>query len=270
MNAFIQNLSEELAARLSEVPEGIPLINQYNLKCAFVQQTLVAIKNYMSNYRFSSLEEEIEFFKKFIPDIRQQEILYTKLADLEVEKESMDSDGFRDFLNEELMDVKKFLLKKKFLYAYYLKGESDLDAYFFTIRNASADFNGSIMGTVHSLVIAQIKALEKYRSLLHVELKVVGESSGSLSDEVIVEFVGTDADIAEIVPAVHRLKLIRVNGKEATQDELLEIIDKMFKRDVKRNFSVVDNKNRARKKSQVPFMERLIEAYMQRSRELLK
>jgi len=46
------------------------------------------------------------------------------------------------------------------------------------------------------------------------------KATGKFADEKI-EFMGTDADLAEIVPPLDRLKLIRIDGQEATQDQLL-------------------------------------------------
>ena len=275
MKPFIQKIKDQLSFQLDQVSGELPPLQYYKTALSIIEEAIHSVKDFMQTYDFADREEEIYFYKEAIPHLLQIEIYYEKLYDLAVERASLSRGDYHHHVEEEIREVDRFFFKNKFAYTYYLKGHTYLDIPYYT-RNG----HGWVLVydehfcTSNSYLLAQILANQQYRERLHVELDLLlggdeGKTTGNIPDGKI-EFMGTDADLAEIVPPLHRLKLIRINGKEATQDQLLELLDIFFHRNVKANFSAIDNKNRARKKSLTPFLLRLIDAFHERSKELLK
>jgi hypothetical protein len=271
MKAFIQKIREELSLQLKQIDGRLPRIQFYKLHVAVVQQAISAIKDFMHQYHFADKEEEIVFYKRIIPSFLELDILFSALYDLNVEKASSSWSDYRQFIKDERKQVDWFFYKQKSFHAYLLKEQTFFDEVYFTRSGPGGRVFDEQFCTTFSFITAQILAYEKYRSALHVELEQNGDQKCRDEERLpTIEFLGTDADIAELIPALVRLKLIRVNGKEVTQEQLMTVIDKYMGRDIRRNFSVIDSKNRARKKSLTPFLLRLIDAYVQRSEELLK
>ena len=273
MKTFIQKTKDQLSFQLEQISGELPAIQYYKAALEAVEQSIHGVKAFMQTYDFPDQEEEIHFYKVAIPDLLQLEIYYAQLYELAVEQASLSRAEYIRYVQEEIREVDRFFVKHKFAYAYYLKGHTYLDIPYYT-RNG----NGWVLVydehfcTSNSYLLAQILAYQQYRERIHVELDILqNPGTGKTGSEgPLIEFMGTDADLAEIVPALHRLKLIRIDGKEATQDQLLDLLDKVFRRTVKGNFSAIDNKNRVRKKSPTPFLLRLIDAFNERSKELLK
>lgn len=273
MKTFIQKTKDQLSIQLEQISGELPPLQYYKVALGAVEQSIHKIKDFMQTYEFADQEEEIYFYKEAIPDLLQLEIYYSQLYELAVERASLSRIEYLRYVEEEMREVDRFFFKNKFAYTYYLKDHSYLDIPYYT-RNG----NGWVLVydehfcTSNSYLLAQILAYQQYRERLHVELDLLQgpNTSKTHSQESQIEFMGTDADLAEIVPPLHRLKLIRIDGKVATQDQLLDLLDNLFHRNVKGHFSAIDNKNRARKKTPTPFLLRLIDAFIERSKELLK
>lgn len=271
MNAFIHKIREDLSIQLDQIDGSLPRIQFYKQHLAVVQDALTAIKEFMHQYHFADKEEEILFYKRIAPSFLELDLLYTALYDLHVEKARLSWAEYRQFIKEEKRQVSRFFYKYKGLHIYLLKEQTFFDEIYFTRTGLGSRVYDEQFCTTSSFNIAQIFAYEKYRAALHVELEQNGDQKGEDGEmDPTVEFIGSDADIVEFVPALVRLKLVRINGKNATQEQLLAVIDKYLRKDIRKNFSVIDSKNRARKKSITPFFLRLIDAYVQRSEELLK
>jgi len=275
MKTFIQKIKEDLSHQLEQVSGQLPPLQYYKDALSVIERSIYSVKEFMQRYDFADQEEEVYFYKEIIPDLLQLEIYYSLLYDLAVERASSGPDEYLRYVEEEIKEVARFFSKNKFAYTYHLKGHTYLDIPYYTRKGEGwiLVYNEHVC-TSHSYLLAQILAYQQYRERLHVELDLLldsdsGNSRGKASGTQF-EFMGTDADLAELVPPIHRLKLIRIDGREATQDQLLELVDKLFRRNVRNNFSAIDNKNRSRKKGTTPFLSRLIDAYNERSKDLLK
>lgn len=273
VNTFIQETRNTLLANLQRIPGEQAVDAHYKACVGAVDGALETIKNFMNGYTFQDQAEEIEYFKDVIPSVLEQGFYYSTLYDLSIDKHILNRRRYRQQIGQELKAIDRFLVKNYAFYAYCLRRETEMDTYYFTRTNRGLRVYDERVCTGPSYLLGKLLGFTRCRKDLETQLATPTngpQQRGSGIEGFQVEFTGTDADLVEVVPPVHRLKLLRINGKEPTQEGLLDLIDGLFQRSVKKNFSTIDNKNRLRKKSTHPFLDRLIEAYDQRSEELLK
>ena len=273
MNEIILNIKERLSERLMELNPDSSQLPYYGECLQAVDESLREVKSIMQVFQFADREEEIGYYKDVIPGILLLCLYYTSVIAMEVERMHSSNSNFRRYVKAELKEVERYLTKERALLAYYETGETGMDQYLFMRSAGNSPVLDGQVCTKSSYQLAQVLAAAKYRTTLQEEL---GDEEGAhlhpaaKTANPVVEFMGSDADLAELVPAVHRMKLVRINGKEATQDQLLEAVDRLLRRDIRRQFSTIDSKNRSRKKTQTPFLDRLTDAFIQRSDDLLK
>lgn len=271
MNETIQTIRRNLQEKLqaNEGP-GVSL-EDYKRYISVVRDAENEMKSFIRTYDFAGIDEEIWFFKEVVPSILKWDHYFNWRFELEVERRGRRKNGFRKYIRAELKAMDRILRKNSLLHEYILRGEVLMDRILF-IRGSETDPSlDDRFCTKTSKLLSEVLAARMYGQALALEDEgVEGRVGAAQEGSVSFEFTGTDADLAEIVVPIHALKLIKVGGKEVTQEWLLEQVDKLFGREVRKNFSSIDIRNRARKRSQTPFMEAWIDAYLKRSDRLLK
>lgn len=271
MNTLLSPIFAELRSKIDhKAPNETQLL--YYKRCqAAAKEALQSLKKEMLEHRFSDLLEEITFYKHTLPSFLELDNYYTELYDLEIEKSSLNPEDLEQYIKDELHEIDRFIFKNKNLYVYMLKEETALDNYYFTVQSSALSIYDPHFCVLNSHVVARIHALEKYRKALHSEQDLISQTlSQTTTGNSNIEFMGTDADLVEIIPALVKLRLIRIDGIPATQDQLAKAADHYLGRNIQANFSVIDGKNRSRKKTITPFLTRLKEAFEKRNDDLLK
>jgi RteC protein len=229
---------------------------------------------FISSYSFVSGSEEVEVFKKSLPSIFAQYYYWSLVLDLEVRKKGKSPDMIRSLLSSESSEVNKFYNANRSFFKYYFEALTFFDEQIFRKEGRELwpfdDFTPQFDAPIPkaSELIGTHLAYEKYITFLSTEAEALANITGIPGP--VIELVISDADLAELVPPIHLLKLLRIDGRAPSQSEVLEIIDKYFHRNIKDSFSTIDNKNRARKKGANPFLQSLLDTATKRNDKLLK
>lgn len=272
MNTLIRNRIVELESSLAKITFEQGAVAFFLPQLSLVRKALSDIRNNREGAGFVDQDEEIDFYKVAMPAVLQLEVFYSDLHDLYIEKANLSPPQFKKYVKAELKEVGRFFERRRELYSYYLNGSRHLDTLYFTERTQFYQLYDIKICTTYTMLLSELLGRDRYRRELYREAGVSG--TGAIEERPTegsnVEVLLSDADLVEIIPAVHRLKIIKVDGKDVTQDWLIDIVERALGRDLKKNFSTIDVKNRLRKKTITPFLSGLVDAYVQRSQDLLK
>jgi hypothetical protein len=153
-----ENAEDNLLGRLSNTIEKVRL-------------KLNELENHIKADPFSSISEEILYFKKVCPMFTSQLIYYSESYNLERSLHLIDKMEWAAFLKEELKAIPAFFKKNSFLYEYHKLNLSELDAVYFSQQASSKShlllefpaINFTAAAT-SSYTLAKIMALERLKT----------------------------------------------------------------------------------------------------------
>ena len=85
------------------------------------------MREYVKMQGFSSIEEEIYFFKEMKPQIESLLLYYNQLLGIEINKPIGNKRQEEEYYEKELQKLKDFFDNNNFLYKYYRSGSTYLD-----------------------------------------------------------------------------------------------------------------------------------------------
>ncbi|MEJ2881492.1 RteC domain-containing protein [Pedobacter sp. GR22-6] len=134
-----QVMYEELLRQFSSAIEALPTkelkpVKALALYLSLIRTHLLGLKELMLEKGFSSLEEEIWFFKELKPKFLSEQIYRFELYTLEMKRPVGTVDMVRSYLEDELRIVQRFFQQYAFLYQYYRTEAVEMDHTYF-LRN---------------------------------------------------------------------------------------------------------------------------------------
>lgn len=272
MESFIQYLTNRQEADMLSIdPEWNP-IRRYDQCVIILGEGIRSLKQYVGMHPLVDAPEEIEYFKRIAPSFYGQYLYFGKLRRLEVQRMSCTGPGFRRHLKKELRKVLAFLRRYHEFCLYYYSGREHLDEKYFTRQNADGWMDNTLpLPDEHlvpaSCLVAKILANQQYGTFLEQELKSF-ELSVEEKPVAHRQWKGSKSDAVEWIVSLFEAKIIYQDGQPATLMQIKEWIETTLQIDLK-DFHVLDNRNRARKKETTPFLSSLIEKYNSRADRLL-
>lgn len=131
---FIAKLKEEVDLKLRQIESGENKLRVALKATELLEDVFNRLKAFVSDYEFTSEEEEINFFKEIKPRFFCHLIYYQKVYNLEMNRPLGSREAQIDYLKRELDAIQDYADKRIDFYRYYRAGSTHLDRYYFTRR----------------------------------------------------------------------------------------------------------------------------------------
>jgi hypothetical protein len=259
MEAFVRKLQMQLQEDLNAIATETNPIEGYDKRIEIVEMAIRRMKEHLSNTSFPDKDSEIQYFKFWSLPFIKLYIYYIALYNLETTRITSDKEQFLQYLGYEKKRLMVFFSEHQDLYRYFKAGRSDEDERYFTVKMPSrtTDFLTADNAFCRaSLDLGELLAYEDYKIILEDEIDRT--KAGNLAGKKIEIKVPKSA-VAEVIGPIFELQWIYIDDRPATLNELIRLVEKGLHIDLK-DFSVIDNANRNRKKSTNPYLEQMIMA----------
>lgn len=226
-----------------------------------INKKIKELHRWLKKHTFTSIDDEIYFFKYVKPRLISQLIYYTKIVDIESNSPTAKKIKIK-YLEKELEQIFQYSKKNKIFNQYFRSGAKHYDHQYFTrTRGKQLTFyechiiNYDIrVSTPHDYCVAQIIANDLLVNYL--EQKLANISSNSLTDKLpTLNWTGNKIDLIELIYALQKQKVI--NHGNIDIKDLAISIGQIFNMELEDSVyrSYIDIKNR--KEDKTKFLNRL-------------
>ena len=157
------------------------------LECCFqmAERYWAKLRQEVSSHEFSTVADEVEFFKTIKPKFTSEVDYYSLLYHAELfRRDVQDTVELTKFWTREKHRLKRFRLENEEFFDYYKAGRTDMDEEYFVRRNSDlSNFPKARVydleekaATSHDPLVSMIIALERYIQFIEEEMKVLHES----------------------------------------------------------------------------------------------
>lgn len=234
------------------------------------------LKALISGYEFTTLEEEITFFKFTKPILFSKLIYLRKIYYLEIKRPISNYATIRTYLEKEHEQINEFGSKNAEFIQYYRSGQSCFDEYYFLRGRHEIELNlesfyferDPKFSTNCDFKVAKLLANDMLAAYLNCELAKLKyqEENGYHVDEELPSAKWTDKKTAlgEIIYGIHEEKSINAGAIEIKA--LATIFGRIFKVDLSDIYHIF-LEIRSRKTNRTEYLNRLIKALNRRMDE---
>ncbi|MEQ8472568.1 MAG: RteC domain-containing protein [Marinoscillum sp.] len=210
------HITEPLFKNIKHIEKAQPdPIKRSNLCITEVRLTLQSLREFVIREGFSSMNEEICFFRHVKPDVLALMVYHHSVLSLEVNMPLGYSALQKRRIKKEQKSIAAFTSRNKTFYsyvmsdltyqdqAYFLRGEEQLSL----IHDDSLYHIDPEFSTYHDVVLARIYGYEKYASYLTGRLANLGDPNSqglpSLDSNFPYKWSASKMDLIELIYALH-------------------------------------------------------------------
>jgi len=254
MEALFNRLQIEVRSELEVInPYGSP-VKGYDQKMKVVQLAIMELRHHLAVHGFTDKTTEIKYFKHWLPFFCTQYIYFALLYRQECIRITSDGETLSSYLENEKKRIAAFLTEHREIYLYYTLNKSDKDELLFA-RTPLPETGEFIVREENfcqaSFILSELLAYEKYKSVLN-GMNGQATQPKAISDGSKLKYLGTKSEAVELITLLYEAKLF-----DNTLDELIESFEDNTDIDLK-DFTIIDNNNRNRKKSVNPLLDKFI------------
>jgi RteC protein len=271
MEVFVQQLKERLDSELNEIDPACNPLKGHDQRIGLIKKYIDDLKQFIIANPFADLASEIYYYRHAAPLFESQFVYATNLYNVELSRITMDNDEFHSYLETELNRAKCLLRKYGPFHRYYCAQRDFKDELLFT-RKGSRELLAEKPVRMDdnfcwgSYMLSRILAYAQYREFLHQELQKKDPIAVSLP--IPSESKITKVQAAELTASIFESKLLYFDKQPASLVQIKERVEVFFNIDLK-NMTGLDQKNRARKIEDAPFLDFLKTSYINRRDRLL-
>ena len=223
---------------------------------------------------FSSIQEEIFFFKHIKPQIFSKLIYYSKLFKIESKRPRSSSKFQIKYLNNQIDKLQVFFNDNLEFYHYYRRGATSLDEQYFVrgksdLRSNTDFFNFYVdenFSTCQDGSVAAIMAYDMLIVYLQQEIEKLenykeNQNTNLMKQSSRLFWTGSKTELIELIYALHSSGAI--NSGTADIKEMASLFEQLFNIDLG-NYYHTFIEIRARKGSKTKFIDRLEEALLRK------
>lgn len=271
MEAFINQLKERLTTELNEIDPACNIVKGYDQCAVLIKKSIRELKHFMAANPFVDTIAEIYYYKHVAPFFRRQLVYFAQLYNVELTRITMDHEDFIAHLEAELKRTKCFLRKHGDFHRYYYSQKTCKDELLFTRAGfrkllAEKDIRMHDNFCLGSQILSRILAYAQYRDFLNQELQ--GKDPHTIPLPIPTESKITKAQATELAVSIFASKLFYFDGRPATLVQITERLNVLFNINLN-NIGGLDQRNRARKTMEAPFLDKLKSNYINRKEQLL-
>jgi len=254
MESFVKKLQIEVQLKLDEVEPKLSPVKGYDQKVKLLQDAIKELKYYLTTNPFPDKSTEVRYFKHWLLWFYKLHFYFNSLYRLECIRITCSNEEFCTYLGEERKRIANFLNEHRELYFYYILGQTAEDELKFLrtpFRDAKDFLTRDHNFCICSLILSELLAYEDYKKIIDDEIRLCGELEKNMDSDKL-KFIGTKSEAVELITLLYEAKLF-----DNTLDELIESFEDNTDIDLK-DFTIIDNNNRNRKKSVNPLLDKFI------------
>lgn len=225
VKTYTEKLHSELKARIETVEkQSEDHLIALSICFKAVNEAICNLKRFIHRYKFSSEEEEIEFFKKLKPGIVSKYYYYEKVIHLKVNEPISNNESVKSYYEKALIEVQDIIRTNLEFYTYYLSGATDLDRGYFLRTNSKfrspqidSDFT-----TEFDDVLSRIVASQFVRD----HLIGIVENNDSKNDGGVLTWTTKKAYLVELIYALHASHSF--NSGKAEIKQIARLFERLF------------------------------------------
>lgn len=241
---------------------------------AHTERCIKQLRKRVLKHGFSSMEEEIHFFKHIKPQILSKLIYYVKLYHIESKRPRSSSKFQVKYLNGQINKLQNYFNDNLEFYHYHRRGATTLDEQYFIrgqsdLRSPTESFHFFIdeeFSTCQDYAVATIMAFDMLIVYLQQEIEKL-ENNTQIAKKSLMKqtpklfWTGSKTELIELIYALHSSGVI--NSGTADIKEMAIMFEQIFNIDLG-NYYHTFIEIRARKCSKTKFLDRLIDVLNQR------
>ena len=266
MRTFTSNLEREVDKKIRKIMDAnVTIIKKSFEASSVLAEAFNQLRNFITNYSFQSVDEEIDFFKNIKPRIFHKLLYFRKIYNIEMNR-PLGIDAQRSYLIDEMNAISRYNEKRSDFIRYYrsdltsqdelyyLRGRTDLTLYL----ESSFYERDPMFSTNCDFKLARVMAHEKLIKYITDELKFLDiKQSNELNPYVRLTWNGSKTELTELIFALH----CKQSFGNIPLTQLYNYIQMVFNIELDKNFSRTFSDMRIRN-SQTPFLDRLKSALL--------
>ncbi len=210
IKTFCEQLRENLKSQIETVTLENPDIISKASKClVIVGSAISGLKQFVYEYQFEGIEEEIGFFKEQKPVILSQYFYYDKVFSIKLSEPFNASDALRPYFHQCLNEIQEYVKEHTLFYKYCLSSSTHLDDKYFTRTEkllSDPDIDAKF-STGYDNVLAKILAYQMVKEHIITQLQKLDDPSASS-----LKWTGTKSALIELIYALQSVDAVN-NGK---------------------------------------------------------
>jgi hypothetical protein len=256
----VQKLYGQLIPDLEALDEThVPDLFLPDQRLKLISETISPLKDKLPWYEFSSVEEEIRFFKTVFPPIISLLVYYTEMAGLEISDLIGTRKSRAEYRSRLLKRIDDFSAENGDLYDYCSRRQTNFDAYYF-LRSSPTREAATLFGSVvdptfcpaFSIKLSMMSAYHRLDEKLTERLADKNEGHG-LEALSKLTWTGTKVALTELLYPLQKY----VNHGDCTMLDLVNGFQYLFNTDLG-NYSRSFQEVLRRKKSDTHFLSQLM------------
>ncbi len=266
MRTFTTNLEREVDKKIRKIMDAnVTIIKKSFEASSVLAEAFNKLRDFITNYSFQSVDEEIDFFKNIKPRIFHKLLYFRKVYNIEMNR-PLGIDAQRAYLIDEMNAISRYNEKRSDFIRYYrsnltsqdelyyLRGRTDLTLYL----ESSYYERDPMFSTNCDFKLARVMAHEKLIEYITEELKFLDiKQSNELSPYVRLTWNGSKTELTELIFALHS----KQSFGNIPLTQLYNYIQMVFNIELDKNFSRTFSDMRIRN-SQTPFLDKLKSALL--------
>lgn len=266
MRTFTSNLEREVDKKIRKIMDAdVTIIKKSFEASSVLAEAFNQLRDFITNYSFKSMAEEIDFFKNIKPRIFHKLLYFRKIYNIEMNR-PLGIDAQRSYLIDEMNAISRYNEKRSDFIRYYrsnltsqdelyyLRGRTDLTLYL----ESSYYERDPMFSTNCDFKLARVMAHEKLIEYITEELKFLDiKQSNELNPYVRLTWNGSKTELTELIFALHSEQ----SFGNIPLTQLYNYIQMVFNIELDKNFSRTFSDMRIRN-SQTPFLDRLKSALL--------
>lgn len=266
MRTFTSNLEREVDKKIRKIMDAdVTIIKKSFEASSVLAEAFNQLRDFITNYSFKSMAEEIDFFKNIKPRIFHKLLYFRKIYNIEMNR-PLGIDAQRSYLIDEMNAISRYNEKRSDFIRYYrsnltsqdelyyLRGRTDLTLYL----ESSYYERDPMFSTNCDFKLARVMAHEKLIEYITEELKFLDiKQSNELNPYVRLTWNGSKTELTELIFALHS----KQSFGNIPLTQLYNYIQMVFNIELDKNFSRTFSDMRIRN-SQTPFLDRLKSALL--------
>lgn len=272
MIKFAHKISEEMNRRLHDLSYNGTSGLEYIQKCyQITNNSLKELREALTQYRFKTLEDEVEFFKNIKPTIHAQVLFFIELYQIELNKPSLNEVKKQLSYYKKLSSYYSQLLGKNSLMQLYHKTQRSAEDHQLFCRNSTIPYLVPIdpleefdaIFPPASTELSRIIAYEKVLDHISQTIKSIrtGSKQPSLYQTTGMNWTGSKIELIELAYALHSTNCIN-NGKIEIK-RIITTLEQVFNVELGAFYRIFQN-IRIRQGSRTAFMDQLRDKLLDR------
>lgn len=272
MIRFTETLYAEMQSSIQELSMDVHSFVQRAERSFYIAEShLLKLREYILDYSFEDVEEEILFFKSIKPRFHKELLYWAEIVCIEACRPSGEDSSAKRYIKNRLKEIQGYIVRNHFIYEYYKLDRTHMDEILY-LRNSSfpllpVDCTGlePAFSTPAGNILAGIMAMEEVALWLKSSQEQSRPETGSDNEHAGLVWTGSKAQLIELVYALESYGVFN-NGKTNIK-EVMSYLQYCFKVDKVANYYGYFQGMRIRKKDRTPFLNGLIEHVTRRMDE---